>query len=153
LASAHIDLKKGVDAGLLQQEVLLRESLQTKADHRVRLLGERKNESQLLALNKEIDETLTQYKAVEAQIRTTSPAYAALTQPQSLTVREVQQKLLDDDTILLEYSLGKEHSYVFVVAANSLTVHELPRQAEIESLARKVYGLLAARSRVPEGET
>ena len=65
-------------------------------------------------LNQEIDDRLAQYKNVEEQIRASSPGYAALITPQPLGAKEVRQ-LLDDDTLLLEYSLGEQRSYVWVL--------------------------------------
>ncbi len=46
---------------------------------------------------------LGQYEDIQAQIRATSPRYAALTQPQPLTLAEIQQQILDENTILLQY--------------------------------------------------
>jgi CHAT domain-containing protein len=116
-------------------------------------MGDQHAEKQLADLNHQIEDVLNQYHDVEEQIRTSSPGYAALTQPQPLSAKDVQQQLLDADTVLLEYSLGKERSYPFVVTQNSLSAGELPKQAEIEGLTRKVYELLTARSQVPESET
>src|SRR5262249_20886461 len=73
-----------------------------------------------------------------------SPAYAALTQPQVLSAKDVQEQLLDADTLLLEYSLGQERSYVFAVTPTSLAAYELPKRDEIESAVRNVYDLLTA---------
>jgi CHAT domain-containing protein len=81
---------------------------------------------------------------VEAQIRATSPRYAALTQPQPLSAREIQQ-LLDEDSVLLEYSLGEERSWLWVLTPRTISSHPLPPRAEIESAAARVYNLLTAR--------
>jgi CHAT domain-containing protein len=94
-----------------------------------------------------------QYQQVEAQLRANSPAYAALTQPQKLGVSEIQG-LLDANTLLLEYSLGDERSYVWAVTDNSLNAYILPKRGEIEAVARRVYDLLTLNNRaaVKEGE-
>jgi CHAT domain-containing protein len=49
--------------------------------------------------------------------------------------------LLDDDTLLLEYSLGEERSYLWAVTRDSLASYELPKLAEIEAAARRFYSL------------
>jgi CHAT domain-containing protein len=51
---------------------------------------------------------------------------------------------LDPDTLLLEYSLGDDASYLFVVSQTSITSHRLPKRAEIEAAARHVRELLTA---------
>src|SRR5262249_48308530 len=65
---------------------------------------------------------------------------------------EIQQ-LLDSDTLLLEYSLGKARSFVFAVTPGSLQAFELPKQAKIERLARRVYALATVQNRAIPGET
>jgi CHAT domain-containing protein len=82
---------------------------------------------------------------VEEQIRVKSPAYAALTQPQPLNAQQIQQQLLDADSLLLEYSLGEERSYLFALTPDSLHAYQLPKRAEIEALAGQLYNGLAGR--------
>jgi CHAT domain-containing protein len=65
----------------------------------------------------------------------------------------VQKQVLDKDTLLLEYSLGEQASYVFVVSQTSIRSYSLPKRAEIESLGGQVYEALAARNRHKAGET
>ncbi len=64
--------------------------------------------------------------------------YASLTQPQPPTLKEIQQQL-DRDTLLLEYSLGEERSFVWAVTPTSLRSYELPGREQIEKNARRVY--------------
>src|SRR5262249_20354820 len=70
--------------------------------------------------------------------------YAALAQPQPLSVVEIQ-RLLDDDTLLLEYELGEKRSYLWAVTTTTVSSFQLPPRAEIEAAARKLYDLLSAR--------
>src|SRR5207244_3869903 len=86
----------------------------------------------------------------EGQIRIQSPRYAALTQPRPLTLQEVQEQVLDSNTILLEYALGEERSYLWAVTKTSLITRELPSRAVIEAAAKRVYGLLTARQPGPD---
>jgi CHAT domain-containing protein len=85
--------------------------------------------------------------------KTASPRYAALTQPQSLSAAEIQQQILDKDTMLLEYALGTERSWLWAVTPETITSYELPKRDEIETAARRVYELLTARNRREAGET
>jgi CHAT domain-containing protein len=61
--------------------------------------------------------------------------------------------VLDPDTLLLEYSLGEERSYLWAVTSSSITSHQLPKRAEIEAAARGLYDLLNARNTRVRGET
>src|SRR5208283_1318502 len=67
---------------------------------------------------------------------------AALTQPQPLITKAIQQQVLDPDTLLLEYALGTEQSYLWSVGPDSLTSYRLPKRQEIESQAKDLYAKL-----------
>ncbi|MBZ5525713.1 MAG: CHAT domain-containing protein [Acidobacteriia bacterium] len=154
LAEGRVDIRKGVDPGLLNQERALRQALNARSDQRVRLLGEKHSEEQAAEIAKAISELLDRLLQVQSRIRAASPAYAALMQPQPLSARQVQQQLLDRDTLLLEYMLGEERSYVFAVRQDGIRVFRLPKREEIENAARRVYLLLAAQpAAIPEGNT
>lgn len=147
LVGAHLDIHNGVDPVLSQQEHSLQDAIRDKFEGRIHLLSSTHTDEQLRGIEREINDLLTQYQDVKGRIRSSSPAYAALTQPQSLNVRQVQP-LLDDDTVLLEYSLGEEKSYVFEVASGSFAAYELPRRLDIETAARRVYESLTARDTI-----
>lgn len=153
LAEARIEIRKGADPSLLAEEQALLHSIQAKSARRIGLLTGQHSEDELLGVEHEVEELSRQYEDVEGRIRTASPAYASLMQPRPLSAKEIQGELLDPDTLLLEYSLGDERSYVFAVGAALLTAHELPRRSEIERKARVVYKLLTARNQVVRGET
>jgi CHAT domain-containing protein len=82
---------------------------------------------------------LNDYREVQAQIRLSSAHYAALTQPEQITLENIQKTVLDHDTVLLEYFLGEERSFVFAITDDKLVVYPLPKRSEIEALARAVY--------------
>jgi CHAT domain-containing protein len=95
------------------------------------------------ALAKEVERLSAEYAQVEAEIRTTSPGYASITQPNPLAAVGIQSELEDDRTALLEYSLGEERSYAWLVLRNSIRSFELPPKKTIEDLARSFYELVA----------
>ncbi|MDQ3133738.1 MAG: tetratricopeptide repeat protein, partial [Acidobacteriota bacterium] len=143
LSEARADIRQGVDPVLLQRERSLQQQLNATAERQTRLLGGRHTTEQAAAVKKDIDALTAAYQQVQSQIRQRSPRYAALTQPRPLTVRELQTEVLDADTVLLEYALGDERSYVWVVTPTSLHSYELPKRAEIEDAVRRVYQLLS----------
>lgn len=153
LESAQVDIRNGCDPELLRREHALRESIGAKSSYRLQLLDGEHIGEQLTALDKQIGELREQYEEVKTQLRIDSPAYAALAQPQPLSAKEVQHQLLDENTLLLEYSLGERRSYVWTVTETSLAVYELPPRKVIEDAARNVYELLTARGRRVDKET
>ena len=144
LAEARVDLRQGVDAALLERESSVQQQLSTKSDGLTRLLNSKHTEDQATAARKEIDALLTDYQDVTAQIRAKSPRYAELTQPKPLSTKEIQQ-LLDKDTLLLEYALGEERSYLWALTATSVNSFELPKRSEIEAVAQQLYKLITTR--------
>ena len=153
LAEAHADIRGGVDPKLLEQERSLRADIAAKTERHIRLAADKADAKSITDVETETSSLLKQYQDVEGQIRSGSPVYAALTQPQPLTAAQVQKQLLDDKTLLLEYSLGEERSYVFAVTATSLNVYQIPKRSEIEALARPVYKILTSRNSPEKGET
>src|SRR5262249_48494777 len=144
LTEARADIRQGVDSSLLERERSLQQQLDARAAAQVSLLNRKHTPSQADAAAKEIASITDEYEELRAQIRARSPRYAALTQPQPLGLVEIQQQVLDPDTLLLEYSLGKDASYLFVVSQTSITSHRLPKRAEIEAVTRRVRELLTA---------
>jgi CHAT domain-containing protein/tetratricopeptide (TPR) repeat protein len=145
LAEARADIRQGVDGSLLDRERSLQQRLNAKAAAQFALLNRRHTPEQAEAAAKEIASIIDEYEEVRAQIRARSPRYAALTQPQPLGLTEIQQQALDEDTLLLEYALGEQRSYLWLVSQRSIDSYELPPRAEIEAATRRVYELLTVR--------
>lgn len=142
LTEARIDIRQGVEPQLLDRERGLQQQLNNKELQRVRLLTGKPTEEQAQAIEKDLNALLTDYNEVRAQIRARSPRYDALMQPEPLALREIQQQVLDEETLLLEYALGHERSYLWVVTPAELKSFELPARAVIETAARRVYDRL-----------
>jgi CHAT domain-containing protein/Tfp pilus assembly protein PilF len=145
LKEARADIRQGVDGSLLERERSLQQRLNARAAAQVSLLNRKHTPEQADAAAKEIAAITTEYEEIQAQIRARSPRYAALTQPQPLGLTEIQQQALDEDTLLIEYALGEQRSYLWLVSQRSIDSYELPPRAEIEAATRRVYGLLIAR--------
>jgi CHAT domain-containing protein/Tfp pilus assembly protein PilF len=141
LTEARAEIRRGMDPELIERERVLRQIISDKAES----LNAKSGDEQISAA-KEIDALMTDYEQIEAQIRQTSPRYAGLTQPAPLTLKEIQTDILDEETLLLEYALGEEKSFLWAVTRTSISSFELPKRAEIEPLARRVYELLIARN-------
>ncbi|WP_445246367.1 CHAT domain-containing protein [Microcoleus sp. OTE_8_concoct_300] len=147
LQEANADIRQGVAPELLQQERSLQQQLDALEKQRIEVLN-RPNHTpaQEAELEKQRQTLIAQYQDIQTQIRTTSPRYAALTQPQPLTLAQIQQQILDENTILLQYSLGKDRSYLWAVTKTSITSYELPKAADIETIAKNFRDAVTAPS-------
>jgi len=151
LKEARSDIHEGVDAALLEQERSVGRELNKKAEQHLQLMaGKKTDQAQVVA--KEIDQITTDYEGVRAEIRSKNPRYAALTEPQPISLKEIQQQVLDQDSLLLEYMLGNDKSYLWLVTRTEVSTFELPGRVTIETAARKVHDSLVAHQPIP-GET
>jgi CHAT domain-containing protein/Tfp pilus assembly protein PilF len=153
LAEASADIHQGVDPGLLARERSLQQMLNAEAERQIRLLAGQHTPESAAAMQRKIEELLTQLLVIEADLKAHSPRYAALTRPTPLGLKEIQTTVTDDATLLLEYSLGEERSYLWTVTSTSFSSYELPPRATIEAAARRCYELLTARNRFVKFET
>jgi CHAT domain-containing protein/tetratricopeptide (TPR) repeat protein len=147
LTEAHTDMRQGVDAKLIERERTLAKQLNDKAQ-----LAQATKSEQSVTLKQEISQLETDLERAQAAIRNVNPRYAALVRPQPLKLKEIQQQL-DVDTLLLEYALGEDRSYLWAIAKDSLTSYELPKAEIVDQSARQVYELLTARSTNKSGES
>ena len=86
-------------------------------------------------LESELEKLQTDFDDIENQIRTASPRYASLTGGQPLALADVQQRVLDDQTFLLEYSLQSDASYLWAVSKSAVSLYKLPARPAVEKLA------------------
>ncbi len=147
LAESRVDLRQAVDRDLVARERTLAKQINDKGQQ----ILQATKPAQTVSLKQEMGQLENELERTQAAIRKASPRYAALTQPQPLKLSEIQQQL-DADTLLLEYSLGEERSYLWAITKDSLTSYELPKAELIDKNARQVYEMLSARSTNKRGE-
>ncbi|MEG4069992.1 CHAT domain-containing protein, partial [Microcoleus sp. Pol11C2] len=137
LFESNANIREGIDPDLLQQEKSVQQQLDAIEKQRIETISSpNPNQTKIAEIDSGRLALLQQYQQIQSRIRTTSPRYAAITQPQPLTLPEIQKQVLDDNTLLLQYSLGKNRSYLWVVTSTGLTSYELPKRADIETAAR-----------------
>jgi CHAT domain-containing protein len=146
LRATQTNFVPGLDPTLPEQEKSLRQSLRVKEDEKVALLGRRYEPEELAALEAERERLEAEYKQLTEIIRARYPSYEQMTRPVAWDLRRIQEQVIgDDETVLLEYSLGADRSYLWAVTLGDIRSYELPAQSRINDAAQKVYKLLAAR--------
>lgn len=142
LSEARADIRRGSDTELLRRERLLQSQLNVKAEQQTRLLSGQHTPAEATTMKEGIETITAELGDVRRQIRLQSPRYASLTQPARLSITEIKA-LLDGDTLLLEYVLGDERSYLWAVTPTLVTSFRLPGREEIEQSAKAFYELLS----------
>ena len=143
LNEAQAEVRQGVEPELVAQEHRLEREINAHSATLIRLRNQKHVvdavvvEERLTALTEELER-------LQTKIRATSKSYAALKQPQPLTVKEIQQQLPDDNTLLLEFSLGEKRSYLWAVSRTAIRSYTLPKRVEIERAALELREVLTA---------
>jgi CHAT domain-containing protein len=153
LGEARIDIREGVEASLTAREKEVRQALNAAADRHGRVLAGlagRATAADRARIEQEVATLTAEYREVQAAIRASSPRYAALAEPEPLTVAEIQRDVLDDETVLLEYALGAERGYVWAVSPTSVTGATLSGREDLEALARAFHAAIDGNARPEE---
>ncbi len=139
LAESRIEIRKGVSAHLLDAE---KTELQHIAQIQTHLTTEQltpEDRKELLARLQEHEDKL---RRVRTDIRKENPFYAQVKFPEPLTLKAVQ-KNLPDDTFLLEYTLGKDHSYLWVIGKKKYEWLQLPGRSTLAAQINRYYRLIS----------
>lgn len=152
LSEAAGAVREGVDTELLRKERIVRALLRAKAERQIRFLAD-KDAARVAATEADIRSLTTQYRELEERVLAESPRYAAFFEPQPLTLAELQRGYLDANTLLLEYSLGTERSFVWAVTGTTFRSFELPGRSAIDGLARRAYAELSGKGGGPQADS
>ena len=131
LIEARADVRQGVDPALLDRERALQKQLSEASELLSRVLVRRETSEAVANARQELAARSEEYRQVQSRIRQESPRYAALTQPVPSTVEEIRRELLDEETVLLEFYLGEERSFLWAVTRTELVSQALPKSAQI----------------------
>jgi CHAT domain-containing protein/Tfp pilus assembly protein PilF len=139
LAEGRLDVRRGISAELKQRE--------EETENRISLLqGDLLDDlsregKQAARIEAELDRAEEERERIEWQIQREHPHYAAFRNPAPLPLERIQG-MLDDRTALLEYTVGKESSYLFVVTRDGLDGFRLPPASELGELVETLRGTL-----------
>lgn len=100
----------------------------------------KQDKSKIGALEKGLSRADAELSGWLRELRGRNPRYAALKYPEPVTLVQAQ-RMLDDKTILLSYSLAEPESFVFAVSRDDFQVKRLPSET---TLSGGVQKLLAA---------
>jgi CHAT domain-containing protein len=140
LRSTETNLLAGLDPELAKQEKSLRHLIRVKEDDRVALVGKTNTKADLEKLDTELAQFEEQYKSLSATISRRYPAYDQITRPRGWDLSRIQNEVVnDDDTVLLEYILGADKSYVWAITRDGFTAHEIT--GDVGKVAETVYNL------------
>lgn len=143
LAEARVEVEQNAGSVLTKRQQELQQRISQLT---TQLLKERSQETskqdklKIAELEKALSHADVELADWLRELRRLNPHYAALKYPEPITL-ETAQRMLDDQTILLSYSLAEPQSFLFALTRNEFQVKRLPPEA---TLRKSVLKLLAA---------
>jgi CHAT domain-containing protein/tetratricopeptide (TPR) repeat protein len=150
VTAVRADIRSGVAPQILSRERELQSLLRAHAQYQMELSISGKDAAETEDVARQVNQLRTEYQELESQLVDQTPRLQRLAPSALSSLEEIQDQLRDSDTVLLEYALGDERSYLWEVTANSLRSYELPSRSVLEAAGREVYKLLTARQAVGE---
>jgi CHAT domain-containing protein len=145
LNEASVDPAQGMDPELKNQRSELFVRLAELRYQRNKLINKAETENtpadSLDAIIREMSETEHALNLLDTRFRRSDPYFAELHDPSVLSASEIQS-LLDADTSLLQYALGDERSFVWLVTSDAIVGIELAAREVINSAARQAFSSL-----------
>jgi len=136
LADGHAVISAGVPPDLIKRrsENLANQQLIGAQLTGVSLAGVTPKQT-VAELQAELERLAAEFESIENQIKAASPRLKSLVHTRALTLEEVQRRVLDDETALVEYSLGEQSSYLWVITRQNAAVFKLPAGSTVDQLA------------------
>lgn len=145
LHATQANLFSGLDPQVADQEKRLRGFLNDNQNAKIRLLSREFQTAELKALESEYQRLKAEHDQLLQNIRRLDSTYEQVIQPSAWDLRKIQDRVIaDDHTVLLEFSIGSEKSYVWAVTRSGIKSYELPNEEIIDPLARRVHKLLSS---------
>ncbi len=126
---SKVNLTEGISQKLLNQETELMNEI--SKIHTKLLVPQVSSEFRLEA-ERQLEKYEEQLESLKREIRAASSAYANLRYPRTITLKEAQKDILDEETAVLAYTIAKENSYAFAITQQDLKIFSLPGQKEIQ---------------------
>lgn len=134
-----------IDQGLLDEEGQIQQKIIEKNDE-IKALSKQENSLKVEKnkLERDLSLLILKLNLIQSKIRKNSPQYVTTKNTKTLTLEEIQG-LLDANTTLLQYALGKDKTYLWVISNKTFNVYTLPKVEKIEALARQFINELRNR--------
>ena len=143
LAESRVDVEQNTPPDLKKRQLELQQRVSQLT---TQLIKERSQESnkqdqtKIAQLEKGLSQADVELADWLRDLRRHDPRYAALKYPEPITLAAAQ-RMLDDQTTLLSFSLGETQSFLFALTRNDFQVKRLPSEA---TLRQNVQKFLAA---------
>ncbi len=137
-------LRRGVPRALLDEELRVAGTINDLAFRRLFAGPSDSRPDELDGLELRLRGAELYAERLEALIRQASPALKALGEVSPLPLATIRERTLDADTALLEFLLGSEASYLWLVGPGAIECFALPPRDQIEGQVTELEAALEA---------
>jgi CHAT domain-containing protein/Tfp pilus assembly protein PilF len=142
IAEGSIDVQQGIDPDLKKRETELGFRLSGIQEQLGRVTASSPESERAATLRTQLSQIGEEMERLEEEIRHRNPRYAEVRYPTPLRLEQIQS-LLDQQTALLEYFVGRESSVLFFVTRESLSIHRLPAASTLAVTVQELRNTLA----------
>jgi len=144
LAASRLDVRARAPQAFLAQEEAIQARLARLEGERNRAAAAAVPLDRLRRIEGEIRSVNSKLEELRGKMRQKDRFYASVARPIPLGLQAIQNRVLDDESLLLAYSLGDEESFLWVVGRSSFHAYRLGGRKSIETLADAAYRCFAA---------
>ncbi|MEM6805624.1 MAG: CHAT domain-containing tetratricopeptide repeat protein, partial [Bacteroidota bacterium] len=129
----------GIPADLIEKEHQLRYELLYWEDQWKEALAQHDAEEKQSKAQAKIFELRKAYRALQADFKQYPRYYQASLGKGNIDAYQVQDKLLDKEQALIEYFVGKENSYAFLITKQDIFLKRLDKDIDLDVLKDEFY--------------
>ena len=144
IGETRIAVSENVDRDLAKRVATLRATIEAMSERYSNSLGTDFNRAEQATISDELHRLEAELDQAQGQLANRNPRYAEFDKPQPLTLQQIRQQVIDDDSLLLEYALGEEYSYLWAVTHDGFEMHVLPKRVDIEKRVLRLRELITA---------
>jgi CHAT domain-containing protein len=145
LSFAEIRSTKDADSETVKREKEIRILLNARADKLTDLLSGNPDTTEIEKVSGEINELENEFEEIKASLKQNSPEYSAIRNPPPFDTSGFRDRVLDENTLLLEFSFGKDESYLWLTGKNFFSSFVLPGRDKLESRIQRLRELVTSR--------
>jgi len=145
LGESQANLLIGAPVELVNRERELRGLIRAQAQFEMDVTLNSDDAAEAAEVANDMERLRSEYQEIQLRLRERHPKLLTPAPLALLSLAEIQNELGDGETMLLQYFLGKEKSYLWAITYNSLQSYPLPPAKTIEDAAIEVYKLTTAR--------
>ncbi|HEU4391686.1 MAG TPA: CHAT domain-containing tetratricopeptide repeat protein, partial [Blastocatellia bacterium] len=145
LTEARIDVEQGIAPELKQRERANHSRLSWIQNRLIDAYSQTNpDKSRISLLEDDLKKADAERERIGMEIRQQHPRYAELRYPAPPDVGSIQS-LLDEHTLLLEYSLGRDASFVFAITRKDCLGARLPSSSSIKERVQALRAIITSR--------